>query len=63
MCQIEFLLYDHTTKKKEMDAPPLHDYQGEEVHALRLIEQVIRQRGGIVAELQGQRRERHAVAL
>jgi len=40
-----------------MGVPPLHHNQGGEVHALRLIGQVIRQRGGIVAELQGQQRE------
>jgi hypothetical protein len=50
-------------KRKRKDAPPLHHDEREEVHALRLIEQIIRQSGGVVTKLQGQRGKRHAVAL
>ena len=58
-CILEFS-HTHTPGN---DAPPLHHYECEEVHTLRLIQQVVRQRGGVVAELEGQRGERYAVAL
>jgi hypothetical protein len=48
---------------KENDPPPLHHYEREEVDALRLVQQVVRERGGVVSELEGKRGERNAVAL
>ena len=48
---------------KNKDAPPLHHDEGEEVYGLRLMEQVVRQRGGVISELEGYRRKRYAVLL
>jgi hypothetical protein len=52
-----------TSRRIENGAPPLHHDECEEVHALSLIQQVVRQRRGVVAKLQGQRGERYAVAF
>ena len=35
----------------QRNVPPLHDDEGEEVHALSFVQQVIRELGGVVAEL------------
>lgn len=50
-------------ERKDGGAPPLHHDQREEVHALCLIKQVIRQGLGIITKLQSQRGKRHAIAL
>jgi hypothetical protein len=55
--------FSRTTHTPGNHAPPLHHYECEEVYTLRLIEQVVRQRSGVVAELEGQRGERYAIAL
>ena len=49
------LSYPILTHTPGNDAPPLHHYECEEVYTLRLVEQIVRQRGGVVAELEGQR--------
>jgi hypothetical protein len=40
--------------KKEDNVPPLHHYEREEIHALSLIEQLIRKRGRVISELENQ---------
>jgi len=55
-------IFEFSRTHTPVNDAPLHHYECE-VYTLRLIEQIVRQRGGVVAELEGQRGERYAVAL
>lgn len=63
LCAYRYIFEFSHTHTLGNHVPPLHHYECKEVHTLRLIKQVVRQRSGVVAELEGQRGERHAIPL
>ena len=51
LCEKTVIVRYFPLLRRARNVPPLHHDEGEEVHALGLVQQVIRQRGGVVAEL------------